>query len=293
MPAGDGERLRLQADLLAAQEEARELTARLGRAEAELEHARVDVAREREDRGRDAEWFRARLEELRARADAISASERSTEDLREELVEARAAIEARDALLVDLRRQLEIRVRDEAEQLDALRERAASLGADEVAAAPPEPDPDPEPEPDAPADAPREPEEPLVTDARRSGRFERRAQWSTAQMKLHRAEIEWHGGYVSSRFRAVAYEPGRRKATVIAEGSTFKWLLMAEPDEDSPEMVAEVERLTEALEEAGWEPAGEDQFWFARRYVWHGQEPPPERLALGPPLANAGSGDAA
>jgi hypothetical protein len=64
----------------------------------------------------------------------------------------------------------------------------------------------------------------------------------------------------------------------VATGATFKWLLMAEPNPKSPEIIAEVKRLAAALEDAGWEPAGEGAEWFARRYVWRRPEPPPERL---------------
>jgi hypothetical protein len=221
----------------------------------------------------------AQLEELRATAEALHERERSSAALHEELAEARAAIEARDALLADLRDELGTSLRAEAERLralDELRERSAAL-EDE----PPPPIPEPGPaaaDPDAdPATDPAD-----AADQRPARRFERRPPWPKDLAELPRAEIEWHAGYVNSYFRAVLYPAGRRRGTEIATGATFKWLLMAEPDAGVPEFAAEVERLAEALERAGWEPAGEGGTWFARRYAWLRQTNPPERLALRP-----------
>jgi hypothetical protein len=215
----------------------------------------------------------AKLEELRATAQELHERERSTVALREELAEARAGIETRDALLADMRGGLETSLRAEAERLralDQLRERSAVL-EDEP------PPPIPEPGPPAAEAAETEPQ-----DSRSQRRFERRTPWPNDLLEVPRAEIEWHAGYVNSYFRALLYPAGRRRGTEIAAGATFKWLLMAEPDADQPEFAAEVERLAEALEQAGWEPAGEGGAWFARRYAWLRQTNPPERIAVRP-----------
>src|SRR5918998_4031678 len=114
------ERLTLEADLLAAEEQARELRARLQRAETEFQRAREDLDGERFDRERDAEWFRQALAELRTAAAEAHATERVADDLRAALDEAREAIAARDVLLTELRAELERRVHAESETLSAL-----------------------------------------------------------------------------------------------------------------------------------------------------------------------------
>jgi hypothetical protein len=308
--AGGSERLRLQADLLAAEERTRQLRARLQRTETELERAREDLAAERDDRARDAEWFRDALGELRTAAEQTQETERAAEELRAALNEAHQAIGARDALLAELRDELDRRVRAESETLsalDALRERAATAPPPAHAApepAPPrggEPATDPEPPAHEPAAETAPPEPPAGKSAMDTappkrpalaaeppgeaaplpggGRFDRRPPWPEGTAELARAEIDWQAGYINSRFRAVVYHPNRKRGTIAATGSNYKWLLMGEPAPESPEFVAEVERLAAALEDAGWEEIGEGGVaWFSRRYVWRHAPPAPDEL---------------
>src|SRR4051794_22686627 len=67
-PPSGAERLRLQSELVSAQEEARELHARLDRADAELSRAREDLEAERERRAADAERFREALASVQGSA---------------------------------------------------------------------------------------------------------------------------------------------------------------------------------------------------------------------------------
>jgi hypothetical protein len=273
------ERLRLQMDLLAAEEQARELRVRLERAETELERVREDLAAERDDRTRDTEWFRHALGELRTTAEQAQETQRAAEELRAALAEAHEAIGARDALLAELRDELDRRVHAESETLsalDALRERAAEI-------APPEPSADepaaetPPPEPPTLAPAPEPPGDAAPLPG--GGRFDRRPPWPEGTAELARAEIDWQAGYINSRFRVVVYHPNRKRATIAATGSNYKWLLMGEPAPESPEFVAEVERLAAALEDAGWEEIGDGGVaWFSRRYVWRHAPPAPDEL---------------
>jgi hypothetical protein len=297
--ASSGERLSLHADVLGAEEQARDLRARLQRTETELQRAQEDLEGERFDRERDAEWFRQALTELRTAAADAHATERTADDLRAALDEARNAITARDALLGELREELERRVRAESETLsalDALRERATVLGR-EAPPPPAEPPPVPAPASEPPVAVEAEPappdEPPAAPDAEPpaagepapaaiGGRFDRRPPWPDGTAEHARAEIEWHAGYVNSQFRVVVYQPNRKRGTTAATGSNYKWLLMGEPAPDSPEFAAEVERLAAALEEAGWEMIGEGAAWFSRRYVWRHDAPAPEQLSLKP-----------
>src|SRR5207245_328839 len=62
-------RVQLRSELVSAQEEARELRARLERAEAELSRARDDLQAERELRATDSERFREGLASVQASAE--------------------------------------------------------------------------------------------------------------------------------------------------------------------------------------------------------------------------------
>jgi hypothetical protein len=85
-PSTGAERMRLEADLLAAQEEAREARAALERTEDELARARQDLAAERERQTADAERFREGLARVRASAEqALAAEHAAVEGLRAEL----------------------------------------------------------------------------------------------------------------------------------------------------------------------------------------------------------------
>jgi chromosome segregation ATPase len=111
---GAAERLHLQSELLAAQEEAREARDARARLEAELERARQDVSAERDGRAADAERFRDGLATVRASADEALA------DLRAEHEGAVAELRA------DLRAAVAGRADAEA-AAEALREGLAAL----------------------------------------------------------------------------------------------------------------------------------------------------------------------
>jgi hypothetical protein len=60
-------------------------------------------------------------------------------------------------------------------------------------------------------------------------------------------------------------------------------MLMASPREEAPDQAAEVERMSAALEAAGWERVDPGQHWYSARFVWRGDEPPPTSLDLPTP----------
>jgi hypothetical protein len=110
--------------------------------------------------------------------------------------------------------------------------------------------------------------------------YAKRFAWEPMTDDLWRCEIAWHAGYVSSRFEAVAYRPGRRRGRTIGTSGTFKWLLMGEPDPESPEYHEHVGNLATALKAEGWEPAGHGERWWAERFVWRGNGAPPKRVEI-------------
>jgi len=119
--AGAGaERLRLEADLLAAQEELREVRAERQRAEDELARAREDLSAERERHAADAERFREGLARVRGSAeDALAVEQSAALRLGSELRDAQEAID-------ELQVQLDTAAGATAET-DALRSRVAEL----------------------------------------------------------------------------------------------------------------------------------------------------------------------
>lgn len=137
------EQLRLETQLLAAQERIRELETAAERAAAELERIRGDLAVEREQRAGESERFQRGLTQVgelaertvaEARAEANEARA-ATEAVRQELDEARAEAERQAAELADARAAIEehavARQQLEAEAAQ-LRHRAAMV--DEVRA---------------------------------------------------------------------------------------------------------------------------------------------------------------
>jgi hypothetical protein len=86
------EQLRLEADLLAAEEQVREMTHALERANEELARARADLEIEREHRAADAERYREGLARISGSVEEVVADERSAAaQLRADLATARAA----------------------------------------------------------------------------------------------------------------------------------------------------------------------------------------------------------
>ena len=107
-PERGAERVRLEAELLAAQEEIRELRADAAQVREELARAREDVKNERERHAGDAERYREGLARVRASAaDAVAVEQSAAQQVESALREARIAIEAKDADLEQLRAQLE------------------------------------------------------------------------------------------------------------------------------------------------------------------------------------------
>jgi hypothetical protein len=108
-PPPAAERLRLQSELVAAQEETRELRAALERAEAELSRAREDLQAERERQTADSERFREGLASVQASAEeALAAEQHSADELRAELEAAIAAREEAEAAIEPMREQLSV-----------------------------------------------------------------------------------------------------------------------------------------------------------------------------------------
>jgi hypothetical protein len=123
-PSG-AEPVRLEAELLAAQEELREAGAALQRAQAEVARAREDLTGERERTAADAERFRAGLARVQqSAADAIAAKDAELDAMRAQVAEL-DALRARVA-------ELEA-AGDEAGKLRSERERARGA-ADEARA---------------------------------------------------------------------------------------------------------------------------------------------------------------
>jgi hypothetical protein len=140
---GDGaERVGSTVELLAAQEEVREVGAALQQTQEELTRARDDLKAERERHAEDRERFREGLAKVRESAEeALAAEQSATQRLGGDLREAHDAIDAKDAALEELRGKLEAAVAARTQQestaqaeVDALRKRMAALElADEEA----------------------------------------------------------------------------------------------------------------------------------------------------------------
>jgi hypothetical protein len=107
-PRPGAERVRLEAELLAAREEIRELRAAAEQAHEELTRARDDLASERHLHAGDAERFREGLASVQqSAAEALTMEQSAAQQAEAALREARIAIEAKDADLAQLRAQLE------------------------------------------------------------------------------------------------------------------------------------------------------------------------------------------
>ena len=127
-----------QVEVIAAQEEVREVRVAMQQTQAELTRAREDLQAERERRAGDGERFREGLAKVRESAEKALATEHSaSQRLGTDLREAHKAIEAKDAALATLRGELEAaaaaRTQAEAEALadaDALRKTVAKLERD-------------------------------------------------------------------------------------------------------------------------------------------------------------------
>jgi hypothetical protein len=126
-----------QIDLLAAQEELREVRVELEQTQAELTRARDDLRAERERRTGDSERFRDGLAKVKESAEeALAAEQLATSRLDADLKEARDAIGASDAELQTLREQLDaaesetLTLRERVTQLEAAAEETERLRAE-------------------------------------------------------------------------------------------------------------------------------------------------------------------
>jgi hypothetical protein len=117
-----------------------------------------------------------------------------------------------------------------------------------------------------------------------SGRFRRARAWPSGTEERWRCEITWHAGYLSSYFEATVYPPGRKRGKPIAASERFKWLLMGDPEPSQAEHLREARRLATALRDAGWKRLDGGSAWYAARFIWPGEDAPPERLELTPEI---------
>ena len=126
--------------------------------------------------------------------------------------------------------------------------------------------------------APPRPGRSAAAVARPSGRFRTPALWPEGATALWRCEIKWKSGYARSRFEVVLRDPARGSDRVIATSAPFKWMLTADPDPTSPAFRDAVRALAGELESTGWERIGVGGAWYAVRYIWRGENPPPEAV---------------
>lgn len=107
--------------------------------------------------------------------------------------------------------------------------------------------------------------------------------WADGTHVMWRCEVTWADGYARSRFRAIAYPPGKRRGRAVAESESFHWMPNAAPDPRNPEQVTEARRLADALLAAGWLPTEPGPEWYAARFVWPGPGAPPDEVPLPDP----------
>jgi hypothetical protein len=112
-------------------------------------------------------------------------------------------------------------------------------------------------------------------------RFRPTSEWPPDTAALWRCEITWRSGYARSRFEVVQHDPGDDADTqVIAASPPFKWLFMGDPDPNDATFREALLDLAAALEAAGWERVGVGTSWYGARFVWHGDEPPPDEVLV-------------
>ena len=130
-PTDGAERVRLQAALVAAQEEFRETSVAMRAAQEELSRVRGKLDAERKRRASDADRFREKLESLRRVAEETVAAERdAAQKLAARLQAAEAEIDARERSLRRVQEEADAVAAgraDERAEMNALRERVAAL----------------------------------------------------------------------------------------------------------------------------------------------------------------------
>jgi hypothetical protein len=118
-------------------------------------------------------------------------------------------------------------------------------------------------------DAPREP--------KTTGRFQRSPGWPHGSEAWWSCEIQWNAGEPGPRFEAAALPPHGQRRRALAGAPAFKRLLGSGPDPRFEEHHARLRELVDRLEAAGWERAGRGSRWYAERFVWRRDGPPPNR----------------
>jgi hypothetical protein len=130
VPARGGATVASHVELLAAQEEVREVRTQLQQVQAELGRARDDLEAERERRAGDAERFRDGLANVRTLAErALSDEQAVVNRLVGELREAEAALETKDDAVQAVRIQLEAANADRTEAEAALESKDEAIRA--------------------------------------------------------------------------------------------------------------------------------------------------------------------
>jgi hypothetical protein len=76
------------------------------------------------------------------------------------------------------------------------------------------------------------------------------------------------------------YEPGASSGQPISASPAFRSVEVDMPDPSATAHQAEVQALVTALEAAGWRRFGHGARWYAERFIWPDETPPPDRLEL-------------
>jgi hypothetical protein len=111
-----------------------------------------------------------------------------------------------------------------------------------------------------------------------SGRFQRSPAWPQGSEALWRCEIQWSPGHPKPRFEAVVHPPQRQRRRTLGGSAGFKRLLTGAPDPHSDERHAQLRELADRLEAAGWERVGRGSHWYAERFLWRRDGPPPDHV---------------
>jgi hypothetical protein len=113
----------------------------------------------------------------------------------------------------------------------------------------------------------------------RFGRITQHPPWPKDTEDRWRCELTLNADPLSSRFQAIAYPPGGGRGSAIGTSPASTPKFANETDWQSPERLElAVQTLASALVTEGWEPVGEGAGWYARRFCWPREEPPPQRV---------------
>lgn len=111
------------------------------------------------------------------------------------------------------------------------------------------------------------------------GRVAPQPPWPEDTEDLWRCEIRLNGDSLSSRLHAVVFPPDGGEGSAIGTSMASTPASDGETDWQSPQRFQQAVRtLATALESSGWEPVGQGAGWYARRFCWRRDEPPPQRV---------------